>query len=412
MGTSGLMSGAGKRGGTSVSALALGLDSTFKGQLQTTPMSFSATPGAYLTSGNGYIARFTPGSSTVSAFSYLPNPPIGTDSLVVPSQSQTAYALFNLPSRDSELLELTLPGFASASPTPSSIIPAADGFFAAGLAVASKSAIWVIGTCLTCPSVISNDAFQNTYANPSSNAVVLQFADANPTISIVTNSATGSSPFASGQLISLYGSQLGPPMGSGPQIGANGSVTTSNNGTKVLFDGTPAPVLFASSTQVNAAIPCSVAGHTSTQVIVSYLGALSPPVRLLLSPAAPGIFTVSGTGTGQAAVLNSDGSLNGPSNPAARGSEIVLYATGLGPTSPCVDGQVYASGYPTLTLPIVVGIANIGAQVVYAGQAPYLVSGVGQVNVIVPSDSPAGVVPLNMEVGGVFSPAGVTIAVK
>ncbi len=233
-----------------------------------------------------------------------------------------------------------------------------------------------------------------------------------PSISFTASAATGTSPFAAGQLISIYGSQLGPVAGTGPQLGPGDVVTSSNNSTKVLFDGMPAPIIYTSADQVNTVIPCAVAGHASTQVVGSYLGAQSPPVTLPLSTAAPGIFTVNGTGSGQAAVLNADGTLNGPSNPAARGSEVVLYATGVGPTSPCVDGQVYQSNYPTLTLPVVVGVANIGAQVVYAGQAPYLVSGVAQINFIIPSDSPTGVVALNMEAGGVFSPAGVTVSVK
>jgi uncharacterized protein (TIGR03437 family) len=64
------------------------------------------------------------------------------------------------------------------------------------------------------------------------------------------------------------------------------------------------------------------------------------------------------------------------------------------------------------SVPVIVGVANIGTDVLYAGQAPYLVPGVAQINFVIPSDSPTGVVPLNMEMRGVFSPAGVTIAVK
>lgn len=91
---------------------------------------------------------------------------------------------------------------------------------------------------------------------------------------------------------------------------------------------------------------------------------------------------------------------------------VTFYATGIGVTSPRVDGQTYQNSFPKPTLPVVVGVGGVGAQVLYAGQAPYLVSGVAQINITIPSDAPTGIIPLTLLVGGVFSPLGVTIAVK
>ncbi len=240
----------------------------------------------------------------------------------------------------------------------------------------------------------------------------IQPLELSPTISFIGSSATGTSPFAAGELVSVYGRQLGPSAGSGAQIGAGNGITTSNGGTKVLFNNVAAPILYAGTSQVNVAIPCSLAGQPSTQVVVTYQGAQSAPVTLPLGTAAPGIFTVSGTGSGQAAVLNQDYTPNGPLNPAARGSSIAIYATGIGVTAPCVDGQIYGSRFPAATLPIMVGVGGIGAQVLYSGQAPDLVSGVAQINAVVPSDAPVGVVPLTLQAGGILSPSGVTIVVK
>jgi uncharacterized protein (TIGR03437 family) len=146
-------------------------------------------------------------------------------------------------------------------------------------------------------------------------------------------------------------------------------------------------------------------------MVVQYLGAQSAPFAVPLNAAGPGIFTVNSSGNGQGAVLNQDNSLNGPANPAPHGSAIAIYATGV-PTSPCVDGQIYQSNFPQATSPVVVGVGNIGAHVLYAGQAPGLISGVAQINIVIPNDAPTGVVPLTLLVGGVFSPPGVTIAVK
>ena len=241
---------------------------------------------------------------------------------------------------------------------------------------------------------------------------VLQLLTLSPSVSFIGSAATGTSPFAAGQLISIYGTQLGPASGSGLQLGPGDVVTNSNSGTQVLFDGTAAPIIYTSATQVNAAIPCAVAGQSSTQMVIEYMGAQSAPLTVALSPSAPGIFTADGSGQGQAAALNQDNSFNSPSNPAPRGSIVTFYATGVGPTSPCVDGQVYQSNFPTIPLPVVVGVGSSGAHVDYAGQAPDLVSGVAQFNIEIPSDATTGVVPLTLVVGGVFSRPGVTIAVK
>ena len=61
---------------------------------------------------------------------------------------------------------------------------------------------------------------------------------------------------------------------------------------------------------------------------------------------------------------------------------------------------------------VLVGIGGIGAQVLYAGQAPYLIAGVAQINAVVSNDAPTGAVSLTLVVGGVPSPPGVTITVK
>jgi uncharacterized protein (TIGR03437 family) len=147
--------------------------------------------------------------------------------------------------------------------------------------------------------------------------------------------------------------------------------------------------------------------------VIQYQGVSSPPLTIPLSPAAPAIFTADSSGKGQGLVFNSDYSQNSVTNPAARGSAVFFYATGVGAMSTsCVDGLVYTANYPTATLPVVAGVGNIGAQVLYSGQAPYLMAGVAQINIVVPSDISTGVVPLTLVVNGVFSPSGTTIAVK
>jgi uncharacterized protein (TIGR03437 family) len=75
-----------------------------------------------------------------------------------------------------------------------------------------------------------------------------------------------------------------------------------------------------------------------------------------MTPAAPGFFTSNAQGTGQIAATNfSDGSVNGPQHPIARGDILTLWLTGQGPgfqgPTP-VDGQP-ASGLLTDVSPLV-----------------------------------------------------------
>ena len=387
--------------------------------------SFQATSGAYLSSpGGGFVAKLTPGAAALSAFSYLPfqSPPncgtgpssCGTVVLATNSQTQTAYVVFRANGAGGGMVELKLPTLGAAAPGPSYTLSPQTDFLSASVAVAAPSAVWIVGWCASCAlgNLISANAFQSAPVSSGYTAVLLQLTDISPTISFLGSSATGSSPFVAGQLISIYGAQLGPTPGSSAQEGPGGVVTNSNGGTQVLFDGMAAPILYTGASQINTAIPCSVAGKASTQMVVQYLGSPSSPFTVPLSTAAPGIFTLNGTGSGEAVVLNQDYSLNGPANPAARGSAISFYATGIGPTSPCVDGQTYQSNFPQATLPVIAGVGNLGAQVLYAGQAPYFMTGVDQINIVIPSGSPTGSVPLSLLVNGVFSPPSVTIAVK
>ncbi|HEX5227917.1 MAG TPA: IPT/TIG domain-containing protein [Bryobacteraceae bacterium] len=130
----------------------------------------------------------------------------------------------------------------------------------------------------------------------------------------------------------------------------------------VTFNGIESQVLFSNDTQINLVVPASLAGATSTsaKVVVSVGGVGSAPFSVTLAPFAPGIFANG--------VLNPDNSVNGSKVPAAPGSVIQIFATGL-------------SGTGVIT-------AKIGSQVVtqpyYAGPAPGF-AGLQQIDLILPS---------------------------
>ncbi len=231
----------------------------------------------------------------------------------------------------------------------------------------------------------------------------------------VTNAASFlSGPIAAGQIVTIFGSALGPPSLTTLQLAGDGQhVTKSLAGVRVLFDGVPSAMIYAGAQQLSAVVPYSVASRTSVDVQVEYNGQLSNRLTLPVAPAAPGLFTTDSSGRGPGAILNQNYSLNGPSNRAVRGSIVLLYATGEGQTvPPGDDGKITGTELPRPVQPVSVRIGGIEAEVLYGGAAPGLLSGVLQVNARIPESlQPGGEVPLVLKVGNFESQPGVTVSV-
>lgn len=219
---------------------------------------------------------------------------------------------------------------------------------------------------------------------------------------------------APGEIVTLFGVDIGPDDFALLSLNESGLVSNTLAETQVLFDDAPAPLIFVQSGQLSAVVPYKVAGKSATQVQVAYRDKRSDPVMVPVTDSAPGIFTLNASGSGQAAAVNQDGTLNGPSHPAPKGSIITFYATGEGQTNPAgVDGKLAVLPLPTPVLPVIAGINNAGAPILYAGAAPTLVAGVMQMNVRVPPDAPSGAsVPLSIRVGANYSQPGVTVSIQ
>lgn len=208
-------------------------------------------------------------------------------------------------------------------------------------------------------------------------------------------------PVAPGQLIAIFGVNLGPEPGIPLQLSPNGYVVSQSlGGVRVLFDGIPAPMVYASSGQLNCIVPYEVDQSNSVEVMVEYNGARSAPVRLNVAPVALGIFSANATGSGIGAILNQDGTKNGLANYAVPGSVIVIYATGAGAMSNSpMDGVIAGLELSFPRTQISASVSGRPAQVLYAGAAPGLVSGVLQVNLLLPSDIPHGIVAVSLKGG-------------
>jgi uncharacterized protein (TIGR03437 family) len=186
-------------------------------------------------------------------------------------------------------------------------------------------------------------------------------------------------------------------------------------GTQVLFDGTPAPLLYTSSGQIGAVVPYGVNGKLGTQVQVRTAAGTTDPVALPVVQTSPSVFSVDYTGSGQGAILNQDGvTVNSFKNPAAKGSVVSIFSTGEGQTIPGgQDGKLATAGnLPIPAAAVTVLVNGEQADVLYAGAAAGQVAGLLQVNVRIPADTPVGDIPVEIHVGNAASRPGITLAVQ
>jgi len=237
-----------------------------------------------------------------------------------------------------------------------------------------------------------------------------------PVVTAVVNGASYAMGAVSpGEVVTIFGAGLGPADPAGMQLDAAGFSTMLLGGTQVLFDGAPAPMVYSSAGQVSAAVPFGLQAAT-TQIQVEYQGQTSQVLTEPVLPVTPGIFSSDGSGTGQALALNENGLLNSPSNPAAAGSVIRVYATGLGQMSPAgQDGFVVAGTAVPLSpaMTVTAQLAGRPVAVSFDSRVPGLLEEVVQLNLAVPGQDPlSGTVPLVVAAGGQNSQPGITVSVR
>ena len=232
-------------------------------------------------------------------------------------------------------------------------------------------------------------------------------------ISMVNGASFVTGAVAPGEIVTLFGYQIGPETLTTARLNAQGLVDTTLAATQVLFDGRAAPLVYVSSGQIAAIVPYAVAGRTFTQVQVNSGGRLTNLMTFAVASASPAFFTSASSGRGSGAILNENGSLNSAANPAARGSIVVLFATGEGATNPTgIDGKPSAVPLPRPVQPVEVRIGDQVAILEYAGGAPGLVAGLLQLNVRVPTNIVGPEVPVTLQIGPVASPRSVTVFIR
>jgi uncharacterized protein (TIGR03437 family) len=144
---------------------------------------------------------------------------------------------------------------------------------------------------------------------------------------------------APGQLLSLFGEGIGPdgPVQAQPQDGFI-PVSLGFTSISVTFNGVPAPLLYASSGQVNVQVPYEVADLASVTMKIQNGMATSTAVFSVVSSQPSAFVQAVGYASCNGEIRESllpvavtpDGSLSGCGNKAQRGTFVNVFLNGLG----------------------------------------------------------------------------------
>lgn len=293
-----------------------------------------------------------------------------------------------------------------------------------GLALGIGGRVWLSGGTYSSnlPVAWESGTYKSLSGEYDGFLVEVDLGDSGPVTSLprvqaISNAASyeGRS-LAPGQMLTLFGSNLGPSALTALRLDTDGRVATEVAKTRVWFDQSAAPVLYVFEGQSAVVAPYSLAGKSRVAVRVERDGVFSEPVNFEVVAASPGLFTANASGKGPGAILNANGQLNSAANPTPPGSVIVIYGTGEGQTSPAgQDGKLATGGLnelPRPVLPARVFIGGLEAQVLYAGAAPGAVAGQFQVNATVPANLTIGQHEIVVQFGSFRSQSGVTVAVS
>jgi uncharacterized protein (TIGR03437 family) len=278
---------------------------------------------------------------------------------------------------------------------------------------------------------VAQDQFNDLYIADGTNTVSVYY----PSMFYQNAASFEVKPLAPAMYASLYGQTL-TQFGSATASAANYPLPATLANVQVTVNGVVAPLTLVSPNQINLYVPSSAptSGTAEFEVIQTVTGQVLAASQIQMNSVSPAIFVCPSTQVTpqrQACVLNQDGTLNGPTSPAARGSIIQIYGTGQGvvPNSPPdgtpPTGQTQTQGQPRVNFngqysdeyPLLPGDPTDGSWIKYSGFSPGT-AGLWQINAVVPMGVTAGnQVTLLLQLNNTFSfnpGAGyvTTIAVK
>jgi uncharacterized protein (TIGR03437 family) len=266
---------------------------------------------------------------------------------------------------------------------------------------------------------------------PASNQLAFTVTPPGPQIQTVVNAASfvAESPkpvLAPGQLVTIFGSGMGPVTGLQATPVSNAFPTSLGTPAglvefEIANAWVPAPIVFLQANQINCQVPFTLPAGTDLRMRVTYNALTSSNFLFDGAASAPGIFTVDSSGRGQAAALNYDTtkltySLNSAANPVAKGGVLIFYVTGAGAISPAPNPEGTlspASPLPLLSAVPSVTIGGEAASVLSATAVPGALGGLVQINVTVPNSARTGKdLSVVITISSRSTPVTATVSVK
>jgi uncharacterized protein (TIGR03437 family) len=233
-------------------------------------------------------------------------------------------------------------------------------------------------------------------------------ATAQPVANAVLNNASyalpglPNAPIAQGSLMAIFGTGLS----TGNMTATSFPLQPNMGGTsvRVTVGGTTvdAPMVYTTPGQIGAILPSNTpVGAGTLRVTVN--GQTSGPVNLTVVRSAFGTFTANQAGSGPAAVQNvisnTDQPINALNRPARPGQTLILWGTGLGPTSAAGDVGAVPGDLP---IDVEVYVGGRRASVTYKGRSGCC-SGIDQIFFVVPEGVEGCYVPVVIKTGDVVS---------
>jgi uncharacterized protein (TIGR03437 family) len=219
-------------------------------------------------------------------------------------------------------------------------------------------------------------------------------------------------PFAPNSIVSIFGTALSrSSQGLTADVILNNTLPEELNSTRVYVMDSPAPLLYVSDGQVNFLVPGNqLDGDVKVRVVRE--GVTGPEITVTLVDAVPALFQ---TAAGYAIAAHLDNSLIAPGSPAVAGETIVVYACGLGMTSPNpAPGAIPQSAAVIQRLSdlkvYLGGTAVDPASILYAGVTPGS-AGLYQLDLVLPNGLDTDP-EIRVAIADQSSPAGLKLAVQ
>jgi uncharacterized protein (TIGR03437 family) len=228
--------------------------------------------------------------------------------------------------------------------------------------------------------------------------------------SIVNGATQTAEGLAPNTLATMYGTNLAyDTIAVGASDLNGGALPSSLDGVTVYVNNIQAHLFFVSPGQINFLVPYELLPGMAT-IFVLRQNLAGPVVTIQLNSTAPGLFPWNGN---MAIATHLNGTLVSADAPAKAAEIIVIYAGGLGRTTPdTVSGKIVSSAAVIVAAAQMQVLLNTvacpAANVLYAGLAPGF-AGLYQINLILPSPLPPNP-EIRIAIGAQISPPLIELA--